>query len=846
MFDQRRRLLVVYGGSVSDEQGTYQSETLDVLNVSSGQWRVLYPNVTGGPVGGRSWGRLTWFDETQDTLMLFSGIDITGFLSPDVLLIHMGNLSFSELATSGALPPPAGGYAMTLFEGHVFLMYGYYCIDNFEQNLGGDACHGNTLYVLNTATRVWTAVPPPPGAGASSWPSRRNYPADAQRGSLWYLYGGAYADEAGSYVFFDDLWVLDLRTRGFFLVDTRGASPRPTWSGRSVVVPPSVAGDDARLWFFGGCDESGFYNDLFRFHFDRAAVAASCKAEGAGLARARAGEPATFTVTVSQRVDAPELTLRNETLECEQSAGSSAAAAVPASSWGAPLPWASGLRVEAVLVGEADCSAFLATVSDDGAGHYTLNYTARGVGRSARLFVNLADDCGRAVPGSPFEVEVEPAASGGAQSRASGDAVREAVRGKSSSLILTLADAFGNPARQGGEAARIALRVAELGNAEPEDSRVVDLNNGSYLVTFTAPASLDAFSLAVTVDGAHVRGSPFRVAALEPLEASPIEQNVVWALSALAASFVLFLSVMLFVKRTAPDVRASSPRLLQLLLLGCLVAVGALALPAALTDLICTATLWMSGLATTTVLLVIAATTWRTARIFTSKVVRTVIITDGALFARVGAGLLLESVILSAWTASSPPSVRVERDADKPVLEKHSCSSDNAGLWFFLFAVPKLVLVLYCIHLANRTRSIPKAFNASGTIGIAVYNFTLTGAAIAALSVLLVDDPARLFVVRSVLALWIVAFTAGAAVAPKVLRRGIEVTPATAGPLAAKYVSASPHSVKAWQARKGAGDRSRGPSVIAPASAASDGTGMPLLAPPRANSPAVRFQHVDA
>lgn len=69
-------------------------------------------------------------------------------------------------------------------------------------------------------------------------------------------------------------------------------------------------------------------------------------------------------------------------------------------------------------------------------------------------------------------------------------------------------DGKGNLRRVGGDQFRCAL-VGPSGNPAPSAPRVKDLMTGEYEVEWVG-AEAGEFSLSVTLEGAHVAGSPFR------------------------------------------------------------------------------------------------------------------------------------------------------------------------------------------------------------------------------------------------------------------------------------------------------------------------------------------------
>ena len=98
-----------------------------------------------------------------------------------------------------------------------------------------------------------------------------------------------------------------------------------------------------------------------------------------------------------------------------------------------------------------------------------------------------------------------------ASSSAAGDGVAAVASGAEGLLTVTARDAYGNDRGVGGD--DVAVRVAASSTLGTPESygEVLDNGNGTYSVTYVAPAAVGAFNLSVTLGGEPVDGSSFSV-----------------------------------------------------------------------------------------------------------------------------------------------------------------------------------------------------------------------------------------------------------------------------------------------------------------------------------------------
>lgn len=130
--------------------------------------------------------------------------------------------------------------------------------------------------------------------------------------------------------------------------------------------------------------------------------------------------------------------------------------------------------------------------------------------RAERLLLHVAvSGCGEGedVPmrGSPFAVDVQPAATVARRCEAFGEALHRAYLRQSTSFILLARDAHGNRRTLGGDHFIVSFR----GPCNPV-ARVYDRGDGTYRVSYVAGVTGTA-TMAITLDRQHIVGSPFRL-----------------------------------------------------------------------------------------------------------------------------------------------------------------------------------------------------------------------------------------------------------------------------------------------------------------------------------------------
>jgi hypothetical protein len=160
-----------------------------------------------------------------------------------------------------------------------------------------------------------------------------------------------------------------------------------------------------------------------------------------------------------------------------------------------------GEQITAALGDAVQCA-----VADKHDGTYDVSYTPEKAG-DFKLAVQLK---GENIKASPFAVTVKPANPDASKSTAAGDGIAHADTDKPAQFVVTTRDRFGNECIEGGF--KVTATLAGKGDIEGQSitATVADQNNGKYNATYQ-PKKAGAYVLSVSLNGAHIKDSPFNV-----------------------------------------------------------------------------------------------------------------------------------------------------------------------------------------------------------------------------------------------------------------------------------------------------------------------------------------------
>eukprot|EP01137_Pigoraptor_chileana_P036946 Opistho-2@33321 len=158
------------------------------------------------------------------------------------------------------LPPPAEGVRSAMLNGTIYLYGGWKCAEfGSSDNIGGGPdCFSDDVYAFNVGDHTWKVLNV---TGDESLESARKPPARAYAtfqivGDEAFVFGGFYRDLVRIDYFFNDLYILNLRTLVWRRVSAKGMTPGQRWSHTISFV-------NGTGYLIGGCKSpSTFYNTV--------------------------------------------------------------------------------------------------------------------------------------------------------------------------------------------------------------------------------------------------------------------------------------------------------------------------------------------------------------------------------------------------------------------------------------------------------------------------------------------------------------------------------------------------------------------------------------------------------
>ena len=247
------------------------------------------------------------------------------------------------------------------------------------------------------------------------------------------------------------------------------------------------------------------------------------------------------------------------------------------------------------------------------------------------------------------------------------------------------------------------------------------------------------------------------------------------SLCLLAASLCLCCIVYVFVYRSHPVIRSSSPHFVSTSLLGvCVLLCGTYVMLQPASSATCSAMAWLWSFGFSLTFAPLFAKTWRIYRIFGRKKLSVVKIGNNRLATLVLAILTLDVLLMAVWQAVSPlqPYVTTQYTGSSPVVQTDytQCGVGGSGRSLLaLVAVSKAVLLMFGALMAFTTRKVSSTFNESSGIALAIYNVLFSIGIIAPIIVVIGAIGDVLLLLLLFLGAWVSVFTAAILFVPKLL-----------------------------------------------------------------------------
>lgn len=210
-------------------------------------------------------------------------------------------------------------------------------------------------------------------------------------------------------------------------------------------------------------------------------------------------------------------------------------------------------------------------------------------------------------------------------------------------------------------------------------------------------------------------------------------QIIMFTVSGIGAVVLSFFLVINLCFREKKVIKASSPHINTLILVGCLLGILSVSVytlssvERIVTDIrsiFCNSTLWLVNIMFTLSFGALLAKTWRVGAVFRNPWSKRRIYKDYVLFLIVLVLLAVDVLILTIWMFTSPLYISVRTiQSPSAITELSFCSLSGEGVFFgILLMVYKSFLLLLGCFLATQTRGIKATlFNDSKYIAIAIY-----------------------------------------------------------------------------------------------------------------------------
>eukprot|EP00743_Colponemidia_sp_Colp-15_P002071 GILK01002247.1.p1 GENE.GILK01002247.1~~GILK01002247.1.p1 ORF type:complete len:687 (+),score=85.68 GILK01002247.1:66-2126(+) len=237
---------------------------------------------------------------------------------------------------------------------------------------------------------------------------------------------------------------------------------------------------------------------------------------------------------------------------------------------------------------------------------------------------------------------------------------------------------------------------------------------------------------------------------------------------------LLFTWAVILKHRNTFMMRATSPVFNYVILLGCVigcVAAVIFVLQPSANNGLCDVRIWLTGTAVITVLGPLFAKTYRIAKLFHNPKLRAVRLTDKEMLMKAGALILIQMVIMVAWSASSERSVfikvRNEGLSSQSYFEVPSCTT--SGLFLGIDFVFLGALIAWGSWLVYRAKSAPSAFNESFHITVCLLFLMFYGIILIPLQFIISANPDAVAIIRAVGMLFGIWVVLGSLFVPKLL-----------------------------------------------------------------------------
>jgi 2',3'-cyclic-nucleotide 2'-phosphodiesterase (5'-nucleotidase family) len=195
-----------------------------------------------------------------------------------------------------------------------------------------------------------------------------------------------------------------------------------------------------------------------------------------------------------------------------------------------------------------------------------------------------------------------------------------------------------------------------------------------------------------------------------------------WVLCSIMIVVCAIFAALIYIRRTVPIVKMSSPFFNYILAFGCAIGFTAVIVLGFESSAACMTWIWLLVISFTVVFGSLFVKIHRINDIFNNPSAAVSALTNASLL-RLLAGLLaFDVVVLSVWTVAHPVRLVSVLDVDENVTSER-CVGDNMAVYSIVLGALKFILVAWGVRLAFRTRSVRlRDMNESRFVALAIYN----------------------------------------------------------------------------------------------------------------------------
>ncbi|KAJ7285371.1 hypothetical protein O6H91_05G044500 [Diphasiastrum complanatum] len=213
--------MIIFGGT----NGSKKINDVYILDLRTQSWS--HPSVKGEPPAPRESHSATLVGDNKVVVFGGSGEGDGNYLN-DVHILHLDSMEWTSPEVKGELPACRDSHTAVAI-GNQLVVYGGDCGDRY---LG-------ELDILDLQTLTWTKL----GMAGGTQPGVRAGHAAVTVGNKMYIFGGV-----GDRAYYNDVWMLDINSRVWTVLDVVGPQPQGRFSHVAVLAENDIA-------VYGGCGE---------------------------------------------------------------------------------------------------------------------------------------------------------------------------------------------------------------------------------------------------------------------------------------------------------------------------------------------------------------------------------------------------------------------------------------------------------------------------------------------------------------------------------------------------------------------------------------------------------------